>query len=113
MDIKRFNEIVEEQINTCKAILVKRGKTYAPGEDRIEQEKTISTLRHCTELQAISGMMVKHTITIYDLLEGRIKDAPLEYWSEVIGDHINWLLITKVQIVEIMEENETKEKKTT
>lgn len=85
MKVEEFNKIVENQIEICKEILIKKAEEYAT-EDRLHNFKVAAGILGCTPIQALAGMMAKHTISIYDMCnEGTIDMA---MWSEKITDHI-------------------------
>ncbi len=91
MDMKEFNNVIEEQIQRCRDTLTCKGKEYAT-EDRLHAFKTSAQLKKETTAQALAGMMVKHTTSIYDMISSG-KPYPKEVWDEKITDHINYLLI--------------------
>lgn len=94
---KDFNEIVERQVFTCMNTLVKKADEYAT-EDRLHNFKTAAALQECTSAQALAGMMAKHTVSVYDMIEGDVFDPAL--WEEKITDHINYLLLLKAVLME-------------
>lgn len=49
--------------------------------------------------QAISGMMAKHTVSIYDMVESG-KPFELAQWDEKITDHICYLILLRAALVE-------------
>lgn len=53
-------------------------------------------------------MMVKHTVSIYDMVE-RGEQFPLEIWGEKITDHLNYLILLKAVLIE--DEANAKERK--
>jgi hypothetical protein len=93
MDTEDFNFIVEHQLKQCEKTLVTKAVEYAT-EDRLHNFKVAATLAGCTPAQALGGMMIKHTVSIYDMIadDGTI-EHPMEVWSEKITDHLNYLLL--------------------
>ena len=53
-------------------------------------------------MQALGGMMVKHTTSVYDMIASG-KEYPLSLWNEKITDHINYLLLLKTTVVASLE----------
>jgi hypothetical protein len=49
--------------------------------------------------QALGGMMAKHTISIYDMIDTG-NDYPMALWDEKITDHLNYLLLLKAVVSE-------------
>lgn len=97
MNYQDFNKLVEEQFGICRAILETKGKEYAPDtSDRLSAFKTASSVLQKTPLQALTGQMSKHTISLYELAELDCKDK--ELWLEKITDSINYLLLMKALI---------------
>lgn len=100
MIINEFNDVVIEQMEHCKTMLVTKGNEYAPEAmsnveiDRLAHFKKAATLMRTTPKIALMGMLVKHYISIMDMSMDD-KDYPVEQWSEKITDSINYLLILR------------------
>jgi len=99
MDVGQFNEIVMEQIEFCRNTLIKKAGEYAT-EDRLHNFKVSAHVQGNLATQALAGMMVKHTTSIYDMIASG-KPYPLEVWEEKITDHLNYLLLLKAAVYEI------------
>lgn len=99
MNNQRFEKVVNEQLERCKNLLLKKGKEYDHStEDRLHVFKVAGQLEGITPGQALAGMMAKHTISIYDLVSSDCQSIAL--WDEKITDHINYLLLLKALIEE-------------
>lgn len=98
MRTEQFEKIVEEQIETCKGILLKKAGEYATGGDRLHTFKAAAGMMGCAPTEALAGMMAKHTISIYDMCRSG-HSYPIELWNEKITDHINDLLLLKAAVV--------------
>lgn len=98
MDSKTFETIIEEQITTCRDILIKKAGEYAT-EDRLHNFKVAAALQLENPKQALAGMMAKHTVSVYDMCRSG-KKYPIELWNEKITDHINYLLLLKAVVEE-------------
>lgn len=99
MNNKDFNDVVEAQFILCKSLLIKKGSEYdADTEDRLHSFKVAAALQGETPMQALAGMMAKHTVSIYDLINSDSHN--LIVWNEKITDHINYLLLLKGLIEE-------------
>ena len=107
MNSKTFEEIITKQIDICKSVLIDKAKQYADDSDRLHNFKIASVIEGCTPIQALAGMMAKHTVSVYDLC--RQHDIglaiPPELWEEKITDSINYLLLLKAVLAE-PEDNE-------
>lgn len=93
-----FEGIVNQQINHCKDILIVKAREYAT-EDRLHNFKTAAVLQGCTVKQALAGMMAKHTVSVYDMVQSG-KKYPQELWNEKITDSLNYLLLLTAAVVE-------------
>lgn len=101
MTTDKFNEVIADRIQKCLYTLGFKAYEYAT-LDRLHNFKVAAELQGCTPIRALGGMMCKHTVSVYDLIndfeEGA--DIPLEVWEEKIGDSINYLLLLTALIHE-------------
>jgi len=95
---ERFEGILDAQIKRVRDVLVVKAAEYAT-QDKLANFKKVAHLRGVTQAQAISGMMAKHTVSIYDMIESG-KSFPLGQWDEKITDHINYLILLRAALVE-------------
>lgn len=93
-----FDKIVEAQFNLCGAMLFNKAKEYAT-EDRLHNFKTAAALQGVTPMEALSGMMAKHTVSVYDMMQSE-ESFTIAQWTEKISDHINYLLLLKAIVIE-------------
>jgi hypothetical protein len=98
MNTQRFEEILNAQIKRCTDTLIVKAREYAT-DDRLHNFKTAAVLQGITPVQALAGMMAKHTISIYDMCASG-KDYPEAMWDEKIGDSINYLLLLRALVEE-------------
>ena len=98
MKTERFNAIIEKQQERCMDVLVNKAKEYAT-EDRLHNFKVAAELQRTTPINALAGMLAKHTVSIYDMCRSD-QTYPKEMWDEKITDHINYLLLLKALTVE-------------
>lgn len=120
MTLKDFNNAVDEQINTCKNLLIKKGEEYAPVPDEndfIENEngqlafdidaltdrlncfKKAAVLMNTTPKAALFGMLTKHLVSVSDMCTDKTSYSQ-KRWDEKITDSINYLLILSAMIKE-------------
>lgn len=103
MKDKQFNEIITHQIKLCEDMLVKKNEEYSSDKDRLHQFKMAAELGNTTPANALAGMMIKHTISVYDMCYGTEKESYSKAkWEEKITDHINYLLLLKAVVFEDM-----------
>ena len=110
MDTNTFNKIVDERLNECVNVLCQKADEYATA-DRLHNFKSAASLMKCTPIGALGGMMVNHTVSVYDLIREHEAGVAIsqEMWAEKIGDSINYLLLLTALIEEenqLEEENE-------
>lgn len=101
MDSMTFEKVTENRIDKCKQLLGIKAGEYAT-DDRLHNFKVSATLEGCTPEKSLAGMMAKHTVSVYDLIN-RFEEGeyiPKSLWEEKIGDHINYLLLLTALIEE-------------
>ena len=98
----QFDEIFEKQVEVCRRMLTNKAREYADDSDRMHNFKLAAKLAQTTSAKALAGMMIKHTVSIYNMLEGErpVTDYTEEQWTEKITDHINYLILLKALITE-------------
>ena len=102
MDVKTFAEIFEEQFAQSDSMLNSKRKEYA-GEkvDVLHNFRKAAHLEGTTLREALAGVMVKHTVSLYDMMhEDHLR--PMEVWDEKITDHLNYLILLKAIVIEEM-----------
>ena len=111
MKKEEFERVIEERLSRCKKVLSIKEDEYATG-DRLHNFKVAAELQGCSPIKALAGMMCKHTVSVYDLIndyeEG--KEITSGMWDEKIGDSINYLLLLTALIVEDNEKMVTDQK---
>lgn len=99
MNSQRFDAVLNDQIKRTVDVLGSKAGEYANDKDRLHNFKAAAALQGVTPIEALRGMMTKHTISIYDMI-GSGKMFPLEVWDEKIGDHINYLILLRALVTE-------------
>ncbi len=69
MKTEQFNQIIETILEHCADTLINKAKEYAT-EDRLHNFKVAAGLQNTTPVQALFGMMSKHTVSVYDMCQG-------------------------------------------
>ena len=100
MTPEEFAFVVEHQTRTCIDMLTAKADEYATDDDRLHNFKVAAGLQDVSAAQALAGMMAKHTVSIYDMIEARDQSYPDELWIEKITDHINYLILLRAIITE-------------
>lgn len=99
MKTEQFNQIVEQQCETIKKVLMKKAKEYASDDDRLYNFKAAARINNTTPLLALWGMATKHLVCVQDLITGKLKITP-GVVDEKIGDLINYLILAKAEMIE-------------
>lgn len=106
MNNELFNNIVNDQLETCKHVLGLKGDEYdSATKDRLHSFKVAAEVQNVSPMQALAGMMAKHTVSIYDMCHDG--EYPESRWNEKITDSINYLLLLKALYYEEVTINET------
>ena len=97
MTDEEFNAYVEAQWKRCTDTFRAKCPEYADtAGDRLSAFKAAADLQGVGTLQAITGMMAKHTVSVYKLAREESRD--LDLWREKITDHINYLLMLEAVV---------------
>lgn len=108
MNTSMFDDILKQQILCCVETLTAKACEYAT-EDRLHNFKTAAEMQGITPIQALAGMMAKHTVSVYDMCAAsRDEIFPVEMWEEKITDHINYLILLRALVHEDRQEEELK-----
>lgn len=98
MDSEELAKVVDEQFDTCRRLLTRKAEEYAP-TDRLHNFRVAAELQGVTLEKALGGMMAKHTVSLYDLIE-REESVWSDLWAEKIDDHLNYLLLLRAILVD-------------
>ena len=92
MDHETFKTIITQMQKDSIATLLQKNSGYS-NADPLHNFHQAAKLKGETTLKAIGGMMAKHTVSIYDLINKASEEyVPEEVWFEKIQDHMNYLL---------------------
>lgn len=98
MQLDRFNSIMEAQADRIGDILICKGDEHAT-DDRLHNFRAAAALTGRPMRDALAGMMLKHTVSIYDMCTSENRYS-MEQWDEKITDHIAYLYILKAVVCE-------------
>lgn len=93
-----FEQILNDQLRRINAVLNVKRDEYAT-TDVLSNFRTSAAIRGCSMPEAVTGMMVKHTTSIYDMVATG-NPYPVEVWDEKITDHLNYLILLKACLIE-------------
>ena len=106
MNAEDFDKIVADRMAWCRQTLCAKGDEYAREGDRLWNFKVAGRKLNCHPAQALAGMMVKHTVSVDDIIDGLSRGIvpPRELVAEKIGDSIDYLLLLEGLIEEARRE---------
>lgn len=106
MTSKDFDTIFNNVVDRCRDTLCLKANEYAT-DDRLHNFKIAADLQGCTPITALAGMMAKHTVSVYDLIQKNEQGYAIsrDMWFEKIGDSINYLLLLSALIQEKEEDD--------
>ena len=106
MDNIEFESVLNGVLNKCTETLGVKAGEYAT-EDRLHNFKIAAKLQNCSPITALAGMMCKHTVSVYDLIQKHEKGEEIsqEMWDEKIGDSINYLILLSALVKEDKKNN--------
>jgi len=96
MNKDKFDEIVERRTRKIVETLTTKTKEYADNDDTFHTFNLAARIAGTTPEEALKGMMLKHIVSVFDLIEwsyideGRLNEAIID---EKIGDTINYLVL--------------------
>lgn len=94
MNSEKLTEVIHKQFAVCEELLTQKAKEYAP-IDRLHNFRVAAQMQNVNLETALGGMMAKHTVSLYDLIE-RTEQGEVfgpDIWMEKITDHMNYLLL--------------------
>ena len=102
MDQKWFDEILDDRIGKIKKVLSRKAGEYSSGNDRLHNFKRAAALNCETPEKALAGMLTKHIVSIYDMIDGLGSTSCPDYsvWDEKLGDAINYCILLEALIIE-------------
>ena len=92
MNTKQFNQILDRRLKLSKEILSNKAKEYAT-TDRLHNFKVAARILNTTPENALRGMMMKHIVSVFDLIDNLPIIPTAELVDEKIGDTINYLIL--------------------
>lgn len=109
MKTEQFDKHVEEQIERCRDMLIKRS-SYGSEADRLHNFTAFAELSGESPEEVCWGYCGKHLVSISDMVKNTGKGTTylLPQWDEKIGDAINYLLILAAIVREEKEMPEDK-----
>lgn len=91
-----FSEVVDERIRKIVDTLREKAIEYSGDGDRFHTFKVGARIMGTTPEKALQGMMLKHLVSVFDLIDWAGTDderITVELIDEKIGDTINYLIL--------------------
>jgi hypothetical protein len=99
MTTEVFEKIFNETVERSRQVLVNKAREYAT-DDRLHNFKVAAEVEGVSPIQALGGMMAKHTVSVYDLIRNGTNSEPMCMWDEKITDSINYLILLRALVIE-------------
>jgi hypothetical protein len=95
MKAEIFNRHLAHMQKVTVNTLIAKAAEYASDDDRLHNFKVAAALQGETPEKALGGMMAKHTVSIFDMINDveSGKYHTIAIWEEKIKDHINYLFL--------------------
>ena len=102
MDNSRFNDLLANTIQIVTSTLSKKASEYAGPKDRLHNFKIAASLANSTPEMALRGMMAKHIVSVWDLVQDRENEIGhhVAIWDEKLIDSINYLILLRALVHE-------------
>ena len=103
MTNEEFAKVFSDMMERSHDVLCNKAKEYASDRDRLHNFKVARGILGCNKpTTALSGMLVKHVVSLFDMLDQYEKGNMFskEMWDEKIGDTFNYLILLKAILVE-------------
>lgn len=92
-----FEKILESRLMMIKETLSSKAKEYASDNNRFHNFDVAGRIAGTTAEKALMGMMLKHEVSVRDLVDlaGGLNNNKItdELINEKIGDNINYLIL--------------------
>jgi hypothetical protein len=101
MNDKEFETVVNSVFERCGGVLISKASEYARG-DRLSNFKTAAALAKTTPEMALRGMLAKHIVSLWDLIDDTEKgfEVNKSLWDEKITDSVNYLILLSALVSE-------------
>lgn len=99
----QFGNLLHQRLEKIENVLANKAKEYSSEEDRLHNFKVAATITSQTPERALWGMLMKHFVSVQDIVEGLETEILLpkkELVEEKIGDLINYLILLEATIKE-------------
>ena len=100
MTNEAFQTILEGRIDAMRKTLASKAKEYAGPTDRLHNFKRAAGLLEGHPAEALQGMLVKHWVSIMDLVANAQSGLHVDVINEKLGDAVNYLVLLEAILKE-------------
>jgi hypothetical protein len=96
MEKTKFDKCIENRIARIREVLSSKAQEYATEGNRFHNFDVAARILDCTPEHALQGMMLKHIVSVFDLIQWAKEEEDLitaTVIDEKIGDTINYLIL--------------------
>lgn len=97
MNHDRFNAIVNRRFEECEAVLASKDEEYSSETDRLHNFYVAARMQGCSPPKALQGMLVKHIVSVWDMIDRMDRDPVYvpdrALIKDKIGDVINYMVL--------------------
>jgi hypothetical protein len=98
MNQEQFNLCLDKRIELIRSVLSTKAREYSDGNDRMMNFNRAASILKTTPDKALLGMMIKHFVSVLDIVENQSYAPPLI--EEKCGDLINYVILLEVMLKE-------------
>lgn len=96
LKMTKFEECIQHRIKGIREVLLAKATEYATENNRFHNFDVAARILNTTPEQALQCMMLKHIVSVFDLVESAGTNSDLltkQIIDEKIGDTINYLIL--------------------
>ena len=106
MNIKKFNQLVQERLLKIEKVLMDKGEEYSTDDDKLHNFNKGAYMVRKTREEVLFGFLLKHIVSVTDIIEKIDKKVPSnQVIDEKIGDCINYFILLEACLKERNEIN--------
>lgn len=99
---ERFDALLKRRLKKTQDTLQSKAAMYASANNRLHNFDVAARVLNCTPEQALEGMMMKHFVSVLDLVqwtETQPQRITTSLVDEKIGDTINYLILLEALLL--------------
>jgi len=103
MTPEKFEEVLNDRLSKIKTVLSSKAKEYSSNSNRLHNFDVAARMDSTTPEKALKGMLLKHEVSVRDLIEwaGSIDSHKITVAliDEKIGDVINYYILLEAMLL--------------